>query len=209
MWAGIFNVLGRLFYQDLAAIEGKEGASLLAQTVKNLPAMQIPGLWVRKIPWRREWLPTPVFKGNDASWRLRVRNQICWYLHFSKCMAWKCYFSGFLSNTRNAPQDLTDPLSQEVSWQRFACGVKAGGQLASREPAVHLNPDLVDLPSTLCAFSNHTPLCSQPTWCLRVAAPWKIPFCTDPGSGCWGNAMDCLSSMYLTKKHGGSRPWDN
>ena len=38
-------------------------ASLLAQTVKNLPAMQIPRFdpWVRKIPWRREWLPTLVF----------------------------------------------------------------------------------------------------------------------------------------------------
>ena len=39
-------------------------ASLVAQMVKNLPAMQgqIPGsgLWVRKIPWRREWQPTPV-----------------------------------------------------------------------------------------------------------------------------------------------------
>ena len=26
---------------------------------KNLPAMQ--ETWVRKIPWRRAWLPTPVF----------------------------------------------------------------------------------------------------------------------------------------------------
>ena len=35
---------------------------LVAQTVKNLPAMweiQVRN-WVRKIPWRREWLPTPV-----------------------------------------------------------------------------------------------------------------------------------------------------
>ena len=38
-------------------------ASLLAQTVNNLPALWRPGFkpWVRKIPWRREWLPTPVF----------------------------------------------------------------------------------------------------------------------------------------------------
>ena len=36
---------------------------LVAQTVKNLPAMQETSFdfWVRKIPWRREWLPTPVF----------------------------------------------------------------------------------------------------------------------------------------------------
>ena len=31
--------------------------------VKNLPAMQRPGLdpWVGKIPWRKEWQATPVF----------------------------------------------------------------------------------------------------------------------------------------------------
>ena len=38
-------------------------ASLVAQMVKNPPAVQrtrVPS-WVGKIPWRREWLPTPVF----------------------------------------------------------------------------------------------------------------------------------------------------
>ena len=35
----------------------------MAQMAKNLPAMQEAGFdpWVGKIPWRREWLPTPVF----------------------------------------------------------------------------------------------------------------------------------------------------
>ena len=38
-------------------------ASLATQTVKNLPAVWETGFdpWVGKIPWRREWLPTPVF----------------------------------------------------------------------------------------------------------------------------------------------------
>ena len=38
-------------------------ASLVVQVVKNPPAMWRPGfsLWVGKIPWRRERLPTPVF----------------------------------------------------------------------------------------------------------------------------------------------------
>ena len=34
-------------------------ASLVAQTIRNLPAIQ--ETWVGKIPWRREWQPTPVF----------------------------------------------------------------------------------------------------------------------------------------------------
>ena len=40
-------------------------ASLVAQLVKNLSAMQeTPGQsWVRKFPWRRARLPTPVFLG--------------------------------------------------------------------------------------------------------------------------------------------------
>ena len=39
------------------------GASLLAQMVKNLAAMQETRFhpWVGKILWRREWQPTPVF----------------------------------------------------------------------------------------------------------------------------------------------------
>ena len=38
-------------------------ASLVAQLVKNPPAMQKTGFntWVGKIPWRRERLPSPVF----------------------------------------------------------------------------------------------------------------------------------------------------
>ena len=38
-------------------------ASLVAQLVKNLPAMQETWLdfWVGKIPWRRKRLPSPVF----------------------------------------------------------------------------------------------------------------------------------------------------
>ena len=39
-------------------IWGLMRASLVAQLVKNLPAMR--ETWVGKIPWRRERLPTPV-----------------------------------------------------------------------------------------------------------------------------------------------------
>ena len=31
----------------------------MAQTAKNPPAMQ--ETWIGKIPWRRDWQPTPVF----------------------------------------------------------------------------------------------------------------------------------------------------
>ena len=38
--------------------------TLVAQMVKNLPAMQETR--VGKIPWRREWLPTPVFLPEES-----------------------------------------------------------------------------------------------------------------------------------------------
>ena len=39
-------------------------AFLVAQTVKNLPAMQ--ETWVGKIPWRRAWQPTPIFLPGES-----------------------------------------------------------------------------------------------------------------------------------------------
>ena len=44
------------------------GASLVAQMVKNLPAMQETRFdpWVGKIPGRRAWQPTPVFLPGES-----------------------------------------------------------------------------------------------------------------------------------------------
>ena len=45
------------------------GASLVAQMVKNLPAVQetqVQSLGQEDFPWIREWLPTPVGGGNGT-----------------------------------------------------------------------------------------------------------------------------------------------
>ena len=47
-------------------------ASLVAQRLKRLPAMQETWVWLRveKIPWRRKWQPTPVFLPREShGWR--------------------------------------------------------------------------------------------------------------------------------------------
>ena len=51
------------FEFELRHLNEKDWASLMAQMVKNLPAIQEMGFdsWIGKIPWRREWLPTLVF----------------------------------------------------------------------------------------------------------------------------------------------------
>ena len=43
----------------------RQWASLVAQLVKNPPAMEetLVRFWVGKFPWRRDRLPTPVFLG--------------------------------------------------------------------------------------------------------------------------------------------------
>jgi len=45
-------------------------APLVVQTVKQLPAMWETGFnpWVRKIPWRRKWQPTPVRLPGKIPW---------------------------------------------------------------------------------------------------------------------------------------------
>ena len=42
--------------------------SLIVQLVKNLQQCRRPGLnsWVRKIPWRRKWQPTPTFLPGES-----------------------------------------------------------------------------------------------------------------------------------------------
>ena len=51
--------------------------SLLAQMVKNRPA---PGFnpWVTRMPWRREWLPTPIFKSEVSHGRRELAGHSPW-----------------------------------------------------------------------------------------------------------------------------------
>ena len=44
------------------------GASLVTQMVKNPPQCRRPGFdpWVRRIPCRRQWLPTPIFLAGES-----------------------------------------------------------------------------------------------------------------------------------------------
>ena len=69
-------------------------ASLLAQLVKNPPAMQETWIWpwVGKIPWRRERLPTPVF--------------------------WPAEFHGLYSPRGRKESDMTEQLSLSL-WTHF------------------------------------------------------------------------------------------
>ena len=54
---------GRAVVMETGNVGEPKASPLVAQTGKNPPAMQETQFSpsVRKIPWRREWIPTPVF----------------------------------------------------------------------------------------------------------------------------------------------------
>ena len=63
-------------------------ASLVAQMVKNLPAVQDTQVWslVWKIPWRRKWQPSPVFLpwksyGESSPWGHKELSTTEWLTH--------------------------------------------------------------------------------------------------------------------------------
>ena len=77
----------------------------MAKTVKNLPARPGFDLWIKKIPWRREWLPIPVFLPRDfygqknlvgySPWGCRVRcdwvtNTFTFIVDLQCCVSFKC-----------------------------------------------------------------------------------------------------------------------
>ena len=54
----------------------------MAQLVKNLPAVQETWFdpWVGKVPWRREWKPTPVFLPGEFHGRNSLMDYSPWDL---------------------------------------------------------------------------------------------------------------------------------
>jgi hypothetical protein len=61
-------LLNVVHFANIYTCVRKWRASLVAQMLKNLPAIKeirVQSL-VRKIPWRREWLSTPVFLPGES-----------------------------------------------------------------------------------------------------------------------------------------------
>ena len=53
----------------------------MPQMVKNLPSMQETwDHWVGKIPWRKEWLPTPVFLPGESHGQRSLAGSYPWVL---------------------------------------------------------------------------------------------------------------------------------
>ena len=104
-------------------------ASLVAQTVKNLPAVW--ETWIRyldwrspgKIPWRRAWQPTPVFLPGESPWGAWWATTEClsaaqqWWLSGkeSACQCRRCGF-GSLGWKDLLEKEMATYFALEISW---------------------------------------------------------------------------------------------
>ena len=131
------------------------GAFLVAQMVKNLSVMQemrVQSL-VRKIPWRREWLPTQVFlpwefhgQRNQVGYRpwgykgLDLAEQLALSLFHTSAVI--CYETDLLVIKEPQEQSPTAHCEAVQAWLRDLCFHAVGLQfhLVSRVPATgHLS----------------------------------------------------------------------
>ena len=86
------------------------GTSLVAQTVKRLPAMQ--ETWVRSLGWRRKWQPTPVLlPGKFCGWRSLTVHRV------TKSHDWATSLSFFLAGWA-----LRESRFACQGWHPRACG---------------------------------------------------------------------------------------
>jgi len=101
-WAFFFFFPFRIFSCIFGFPSTVALVSLVAQTIKNPPAMQEIWVWSLdgKIPWKRKWQPTPVFLPGEfhGQWSLAgysprdhsESDSTEWLTHTT---FWKCYFA--------------------------------------------------------------------------------------------------------------------
>ena len=63
-----WSLVGRMLQQDLGTARAEPGFPHGSEGKESACQCRRPGFdpWVRKIPWRREWLPTPVFLPRES-----------------------------------------------------------------------------------------------------------------------------------------------
>ena len=98
--------------------------SLVAQTVKNLPAMQ--KIWVRSLgredPWRKMWLPTPIFLSGEFNGQRSLTDYSPWGYQESDTTEWlSLYFPWWYSGkefTHQCRRLRFSPWIGKIPWRR-------------------------------------------------------------------------------------------
>ena len=146
--------------------------SLVAQVVKNLPAMQEIGFdpWLGKIPWRREWLPAPVFLPGKSQGQRGLVGYSPWGLKESDMTKQQSRCAQPLSSGKNPRRSqLKTPRSQAPCWR--AAGAAWPSLLPGQRPqhtwAVERLPGVQSQPAVV----PHIPL----PYFLSPQVHWSQP----------------------------------
>ena len=177
----------------------------MAQWVKNPFAMQddrrhVFGPWIRKIPWRRKWQPTPVFLPEKSyghrslagygPWGRRVRHDlVSWCL--SVCLKQQQYYSVL---TLNDQQFYSSRVFSLVAFQKILLLLLLfhNNKVSFMIIKVMQEVDCLDP-------KGYTSGTSLAVWWLRLRAPSVGGTGLIPG---WGtkipNAMGCRKKFYMS-----------
>ena len=119
-------------------------ASLVSQTAKNLPAMWETRFdaWVRKIPWRRKCLPTPVFLPGESHGQKNLAGYSPWG---HKELDTTEQLTLFLYRSLQSIEHCSLCYIQQVLTSHLFC----------IQQCVYVNPSLSIQPSLLLSPGNH------------------------------------------------------
>ena len=144
---------------SLQQVQYWKRASLVAQTAKNMLAKRETWVWslshkdprVTKIPWRRTWLPTPVFLPGKFHGHRRLLSYRPWGHKESDTIEW-LFFHVHCQNYQSVTQ----------SYEMSKCYWKNG---ADRLPWCRMAKNLPFVKSTI--FAKHTKKWSTIKWRLQ------------------------------------------
>ena len=152
------------------------GAFLVAQTVKNLPAMWETWIrfWVRKIPWKREWQPSSVFLPGKAHeiWPshlccdlLALTARTTWVMHACVCakLLQPC-LTLFDPMDYIACQAL---LSMGFSWQEYWGGLLCPSLGDLPDPGIEPTSPAAPARQVDSLLLSHQGRPSEPRWILN------------------------------------------
>ena len=185
--------------------KGKTKSSLVAQMVKNPPAMQEISPCVRKIPWRKEGLPIPVFLPRKSHGREPGRLQSMGSQSQTRLLP---VFTSW-DNHEKWPQPWWHKKEQKGLFTILETrSLKSGHHPSILPPkAVGKNPSslLIALfgdPATIFGEGNGTP---------SSTLAWKIPWTEEPGGllsmGSLGVGHDWVTSLSLSTFMHWRRKW--
>ena len=169
-------------------VTGAYMAPTVAQMVKNLPAMQTwVDPWIRNIPWRRKWQPTPVFLPGKAHWQRslvgyspwgRKESDVTERLHFTSLQAYNDSTTFVISrHTLHVKGDRrlwAHQFSEAVASHSGLQMLNFSNILSEESPKIHCSTLKGDAGDTSAKELQHRSSDKNQTVFLRTCGSWGL-----------------------------------